>query len=201
VYTFPGIATGAPWNAALTYPVDAGIVVAGSAGDPAGTRNARQGFTTGIRIGGGGVAWDLIPSSRIGTGVSLQDYEVAAITVANPFAATAVGINFANTTLAYGIDLKGGTYTSANAIRLGNAQRIVGRNAADTGDIEILQLNSGSVVVVATAFRFTSTGLGFFGTTAQTKQTVSGAWAGNAAGKALCTALAAYGLIVDSTTA
>ena len=43
--------------------------------------------------------------------------------------------------------------------------------------------------------------LGFYNTTPIAKQTVSGAWAGNTAGKALTTALAAYGLIVDSTSA
>ena len=43
--------------------------------------------------------------------------------------------------------------------------------------------------------------LGFFNATPVVKPTVTGAWAGNTAGKALSTALAAYGLIVDSTTA
>ena len=43
--------------------------------------------------------------------------------------------------------------------------------------------------------------LGFFGATPVVKPAVTGAWAGNTAGKALSTALAAFGLIVDSTTA
>ena len=43
--------------------------------------------------------------------------------------------------------------------------------------------------------------VGFHGTTPIGKPTVTGAWAGNTAGKALCVQLAAYGLIVDSTSA
>jgi hypothetical protein len=43
--------------------------------------------------------------------------------------------------------------------------------------------------------------VGFHGTTPIGKPTVSGAWAGNTAGKALCVALASYGLINDSTSA
>lgn len=42
--------------------------------------------------------------------------------------------------------------------------------------------------------------LGFFGTTAVVKQNVTGSTAGNAALQNLLTALAAYGLITDSTT-
>lgn len=43
--------------------------------------------------------------------------------------------------------------------------------------------------------------IGFYNTTPIAKPTVSGAWAGNTAGKALSTALASLGLITDSTTA
>ena len=43
--------------------------------------------------------------------------------------------------------------------------------------------------------------IGWFGVAPVVRQTVSGAWAGNTAGKALCVALAAYGFIIDSTTA
>lgn len=202
IATYPGLATGAPWNAALTYPLDVGIIVTGSSGDPAGTKNSRQGFTTGIRIGGSGFAWDGIPSSRMGTGLSILDYETAAINIGTAFAgSTATGINIAPASGAsYGIDTKAGTFTQA-AIRLGNAQKIVARNSGDSGDIEILQLNSSSVVVIATAFRFTTTGLGFYGTGAQTKQVVSGAKGSNAALGSLITALSTLGLITDSSTA
>lgn len=44
------------------------------------------------------------------------------------------------------------------------------------------------------------TGIGFFGTTTAAKQTVTGSTDGNDALKSLITALAAYGLITDSTT-
>ena len=43
--------------------------------------------------------------------------------------------------------------------------------------------------------------VGFQGTAPIGKPTVTGAWAGNTAGKALCVQLAAYGLITDSTSA
>jgi hypothetical protein len=43
--------------------------------------------------------------------------------------------------------------------------------------------------------------IGWFGVAPVVRQTVAGAWAGNAAGKALCVALAAYGFIIDTTTA
>jgi len=43
--------------------------------------------------------------------------------------------------------------------------------------------------------------IGFFGGTANSKQTVSGSRGGNAALASLLTALANYGLIVDSSTA
>ena len=42
--------------------------------------------------------------------------------------------------------------------------------------------------------------VGFQGSAPIGKPTVTGAWAGNTAGKALCVALAAYGLIADATT-
>jgi hypothetical protein len=45
-------------------------------------------------------------------------------------------------------------------------------------------------------------GLGVFGVVApSSRPTVNGAWAGNTAGKALCVALAATGLIIDGTSA
>ena len=43
--------------------------------------------------------------------------------------------------------------------------------------------------------------VGFQGSAPIGKPTVTGAWAGNTAGKALCVQLAAYGLITDSTSA
>jgi len=47
----------------------------------------------------------------------------------------------------------------------------------------------------------TATGIGFYGTAAQTKQTVTGSRAGNAALTSLLTALATYGLITNSSSA
>lgn len=45
-----------------------------------------------------------------------------------------------------------------------------------------------------------TTAVGFNGSPAIAKQNVTGAWAGNTAGKNLCIALDAIGLITDSTT-
>jgi hypothetical protein len=66
-----------------TYPVDVGIVVAGSAG-PTSSPTTRQGFTTGIRVGGPGAGWN-IPTSRLGTGLEIRDYETFGVHINNRF--------------------------------------------------------------------------------------------------------------------
>lgn len=55
-------------------------------------------------------------------------------------------------------------------------------------------------VTISGALKHTGTTAGFFNTAATTKQTVTGAKGGNAALASLLTALAAYGLITDSST-
>lgn len=60
----------------------------------------------------------------------------------------------------------------------------------------IMGINTTIPVIIIDA-----TGLGFFGTATAAKQTVTGAKGGNAALGSLLTALAAYGLITDSSTA
>ena len=201
INTYPGIGSGAPQNAALNYPIDAGLVIAGAAGDPAGTKNSRQGFTTGIRLGGAGVAWDGIASSRIGTGISMTDYETAGIVIGAPFtAATPIGINITGATLTYGIDLKSGTYTANAAIRLPNTGAIVWRNVGDSADVNGISMSS-SVVTISTSLKASNVpGIGFYGTAATAKQTVTGSKGANAALTSLMTALATIGLVTDSTT-
>jgi hypothetical protein len=56
-------------------------------------------------------------------------------------------------------------------------------------------------ITPAGAIALAATALGFFATTPVAKPTAGGAWAGNTAGKALSTALAALGLITDTSTA
>jgi hypothetical protein len=66
-----------------------------------------------------------------------------------------------------------------------------------------LPLSGGTVtgMLNLTAGLSVSGNTGFNGTTPIARPAVSGAWAGNTAGKALAVALAAYGLITDNTTA
>lgn len=76
----------------------------------------------------------------------------------------------------------------------------------DAGDALAAQLTgatfTGDVIVATDAsFRHLGSGLGFYGATAATKQTISGSRGGNAALADLLTKLAALGLITDSTTA
>ncbi len=64
---------------AQTYPLDNGIAIVGSCGTGTGFGNppvegTRQGFKTGIRIGGTGGPWGA-GASRFGTGISIRDYE------------------------------------------------------------------------------------------------------------------------------
>lgn len=70
--------------------------------------------------------------------------------------------------------------------------RIVGRG---TGGVDLRDGAGASKV------RVNTTGLGFFGTTPAAKPTVSGSRGGNAALASLITALAALGLVTDSTSA
>ncbi len=63
-------------TAATTYAVDVGMVIAGK------STGGNTGFTTGIRIGGEGSVW--AASSKIGTGLVVQDYTTRAIYVNTP---------------------------------------------------------------------------------------------------------------------
>jgi hypothetical protein len=68
-------------------------------------------------------------------------------------------------------------------------------------DGQTITWNAGAAKFVpAAAFRATATGVGFFGTSAQSKPTITGSRGGNAALASLLTALADLGLIVNSTS-
>jgi hypothetical protein len=72
------------------------------------------------------------------------------------------------------------------------------------GSFTILNVASGGTVSINVAgvavITLTGTGIGFFGSSAAAKPTVSGSKGGNAALASLMTALAALGLVTDSTT-
>jgi hypothetical protein len=73
-------------------------------------------------------------------------------------------------------------------------------NIDHTG-VEIKTVGAADVTIdPARNIKMSGTGLGFFGTPAIAKPTVSGSKGGNAALTSLITALANYGLITDSTT-
>ncbi len=101
----------------------------------------------------------------------------------------------------YGLDLKAGTYTGNAAIRLPNTGIIMWRNAGDSADVAGIQM-SGGIVTVSSSFKAsTLPGIGFYGTAATAKQTVTGAKGSNAALASLLTALSTLGLITDSSSA
>ncbi len=141
-----------------------------------------------------------------------------------------------------GLDVK--QQGSGPAMKIDNSKFIVGRNAANTGNINLLKVNAGdefevgatlnmgnfqllmegvsALRRVGTVLRIVDSGnfsevdirpgavsslrvqnakVGFYGTLPAAQQTVTGSRGGNAALASLLTALAATGLIVDSTTA
>jgi len=200
--TRPGQGSGTPQSTKDTYPLDTGMIIAGSSGTPGGTLDSRQGFTTGLQIGGSAAAWG-VTTSRLGTGISVRDYETAGISVGSPFtgiAAPAISVTAGSPTT-YGIDLKGGTYSAAS-IRLPNNSSIKARNAADGADIDMLFLNTSNVVIFAGgSMRGTTSTLGFFGSAASAKPSITGSRSANAALADLLTKLATLGLITDSTSA
>jgi hypothetical protein len=99
-----------------------------------------------------------------------------------------------NTDLSRHISLYSNTY-GLNV--LSNRLNIIVPSAAgiygNVGGTDILSIVSAGLRVIGN--------VGFYNTAPIAKPTVSGAWAGNTAGKALSTALASLGLITDSTTA
>jgi hypothetical protein len=83
----------------------------------------------------------------------------------------------------------------------GSAARDVNlyRSAADTLKTDD-SLVVGAALTVTTSLTHSGTTLGLLGTTATTKQEVTGAKGGNEALASVIAALVAYGLITDSTT-
>jgi hypothetical protein len=90
-------------------------------------------------------------------------------------------------------------FGSNNAIKLttgapgSNAVLLVGQGTDASPVMDFQATGTGG-------FRFVSK-IGFNGTVPVAKPTLTGAWAGNTAGKALATLLASYGLLTDSSTA
>lgn len=91
--------------------------------------------------------------------------------------------------------------TTGTAINLGSNLSIYARNNANNGDVQVLIKDASDRVSIASnTILATSNALAFFGGTIQNKQTITGSKGANAALTNLLTALANYGLVVDSTT-
>lgn len=69
------------------------------------------------------------------------------------------------------------------------------------GTAAVATLEAGSILDSGGNIQIDSNGIGFFGTATQAKPTVTGSRGGNAALASLLTALAAFGLITNSTSA
>lgn len=93
--------------------------------------------------------------------------------------------------------LQGHIAAEASARAAGDASEASARANGDA-NLNAAKVNKGGDIVSGPLLLTT---VGFQGTAPIGKPTVVGAWAGNTAGKALCVALAAYGLIVDGTSA
>lgn len=95
---------------------------------------------------------------------------------------------------------------STGEIRLTNGASIVWRDPSNTGDLTAITVDISGVLLLGTgdmSVQIANAGgssLGFFATAPTTLQTVTGSRGGNAALQSLLSALAAYGLIVDSTS-
>lgn len=66
------------------------------------------------------------------------------------FTNSATSIDIRGTHASYGVDFNSGTFTSG-AIRLGNLQTLVGRNAANAADLTMLQMTVGNNVQIGNA--------------------------------------------------
>jgi hypothetical protein len=135
-------------------------------------------------------------------GATAADFVVSGNTIIDPDtsgASTGVirmqGVN----AIIVGNRISGTGYVAAAVYADNPASVVLGNSTQSTGiTAPPLNLPNG---LTTTSLGITG-GLGLFASTpVAAKPTVTGAWAGNTAGKALTTALAAYGLFTDSTTA
>jgi hypothetical protein len=126
------------------------------------------------------------------------------LTAANGFADLYAGAQVLAGTVTWGTDA---TYdigaSGANRPRDLNLSRNVnaGGSVIALGSILSGSSLSGGSTAASAALCGTSGSLGFFGTSGTTQQTVTGSRAGNAALASLITKLAAYGFVVDGTSA
>jgi hypothetical protein len=113
---------------------------------------------------------------------------------------SASGIIASDTALAAGTN-----YAASGALRLANAGQVMGRNAANSGDIEALRVGSDNNVKVGSGQNVDIGGSGktlsFYGHAAAAQTNITGSRGGNAALQSLLNALVGYGLITDGTTA
>ncbi|HZS14881.1 MAG TPA: hypothetical protein VFC09_09810 [Candidatus Dormibacteraeota bacterium] len=124
--------------------------------------------------------------------------EVQAPNANRPFLAWFGSTAFTN---AYQVGIGNPSGTGSLFVSGGSGQVLTGSAAGDVGlttrtaGKRVLLGGSGIVVSVTQG-----NALGFFGAAEQTKQTVTGSKGGNAALASLMTALAAYGIVTDTTT-
>lgn len=116
-----------------------------------------------------------------------------------------------------------GTAAASGTIRLANGLAIKARNFANSADLPLLQTDASNNLTLGDTAGFgdvyllsphtltiygggsvriqvNGTGMGYFGTTPAAQQTVTGSRGGNVALASLLTALANYGIIVNSST-
>jgi hypothetical protein len=117
-------------------------------------------------------------------------YGTTVVGVQNNVDAEAATRAAADTTLQSHIDAE------ATARAAGDASEASARAAGDAA-LNGAKVNRGGDIMAGPLLLGA---VGFQGSAPIGKPTVTGAWAGNTAGKALCVALASYGLIADATT-
>jgi hypothetical protein len=185
--------------------------------------NGPAGFGRSVRyLTAGSLRWNINVNSTAEAGANVgSDLDIVAFSDAGTALAPNPLIRLTRST--GGIAL-GGMVTATGGVSLGNvsaasvtdlskhlaiASTTFGINQTASRLNIVVPTGAAVVPVVngADVVSFGSTGMrvignaGFYNTAPIAKQTLTGAWAGNTAGKALSTALAALGLITDSTTA
>jgi len=103
ITSWPGITSGNGTDGQATsptYPVDIGILVTGGAGDSQASIT-RNGYNTGIKIGGGGSAWIPSMEGRIGRGIDVGAWITEGMVINNRHSSvaadTGVGLEITNT--------------------------------------------------------------------------------------------------------
>lgn len=153
-----------------------------------------------VAEGGANAGSDLDFTAYDDTGVALGN-PVLRIARATGLATAFFGLSLGSTLAPGGnTDLSRGLALFASTYGFNVTSNRLNYVAAGTAAHTFMSASTDIVSIASTGMRVIGS-IGFNNTAPIVRPTVSGAWAGNTAGKALCTALASYGLITDSTTA